>query len=216
MEQSVLQNQAQQTQGGQRPLSQTPRQPGGVTAAMDNTNKHFKGQQKDEVVLCFTRKHWVVLLGNIAVFLTAVCAIAGFFVFIPKDFLKALFTSATYRTLAFVAICILTYYLHRFFLRFFNYYLKTFIITNSRLLKLNQTIYLRNIRDSIDLNQIQDIEIHQEGLIRTLFNYGDLIITLSASTEAKRIRFVPNPEYFFKKINKTRAQNVKSNGSVYN
>lgn len=189
-------------------LSQTPRTE--RPPVIDNTNKNFKGQQKNEVVLCFSRKHWIVLVPHFIGFGIFLAAVFSFFVFISKQDIEAVMNQAVYRIFAGLAIIGLTFYLHRFFCIFFNYYLQIFIVTNFRVLQLDQTLYFTKNRDSIDLPEIQDILIEQKGIMKTLLNYGEIQITLSSAHATKTLRSVPNPEYFFRKINKTKREYITS------
>lgn len=175
---------------------------------IDNTNRNFKGQHKHEAVLCFTRRHWLVLLPYIIGFLLVM---AGFLYLVFSGFrtdAADLISPAAYKVVAGAVIVVMTYYLHRFFIRFFNYYLQTIIVTNFRVIELDITLYFNNNRDSLDLPEIQDVVIHQGGVIKTLFNFGELIITLSSVNATKILRYVPNPEYFFRKINKTKREYI--------
>jgi len=115
-----------------------------------------------------------------------------------------------YRMSAVVAFIGITYYFHRFFLRFFAYYLQIMIVTNFRVIQLDQTLFLNRNRDSIDLPEIQDIVIRQSGIFKTILNYGELIITLSSAHSSKTLTCIPNPEYFFRKINKTKREYITS------
>lgn len=189
-------------------LSQTPRTE--RQEVIDNTNKNFKGQQKNEVVLCFSRKHWIVLVPHFIGFGIFLAAVFSFFVFISQQDIEAVMNQAVYRIFAGLAIIGLTFYLHRFFCKFFNYYLQIFIVTNFRVLQLDQTLYFTKNRDSIDLPEIQDILIEQKGIVKTLLNYGEIQITLSSAHATKTLRSVPNPEYFFRKINKTKREYITS------
>lgn len=190
-------------EGNGQKLSETPRQQTfQMLPQIDNTNRHFKGQQKNEVVHCFCRKHWIVLVPHfIGAILVAALAIAFFGS-------ASIWAKETYRVLAAVAAIGLTYYLHYFFVRFFNYYLQTVIITNFRVIHLDQTLYFHRNRDSIDLPEIQDIVIQQNGIIKTLLNFGEIIITLSSAHASKTLHSVPNPEYYFRKINKTKREYI--------
>lgn len=176
----------------------------------DNTNRNFKGQHKDEVVLSFTRRHGVVLIPHFVIFLLVISAISAYFIIIPSETLAMIFSPLTYRITALAIIIGLSYYLHRFFLRVLNYYLQTIIITNRRVIELRKTIYFSNSSDSIDLPEIQDIMVHKNGVIKTILNYGEISIILSSAHASKELQYIPNPEYFFKKINKTKAQYMLS------
>lgn len=184
-------------------LSETPRSAEfHVLPEIDNTNRNFKGQQKNELVHCFCRKHWIVLVPH---FIGALLIAVGLVAFIS---FSSVWNAATYRVVSALIILGLTYYFHYFFIRFFNYYLQIIIVTNFRVIHLDQTLYFHRNRDSIDLPEIQDIVILQNGIIKTLFNYGEIIITLSSAHSSKTLVCVPNPEYYFRKINKTKREYI--------
>lgn len=192
-------------------LSQSPRSPEfHMLPEVDNTNRNFKGQQKNEVVHSFCRKHWIVLVPHLIGFLCIVVFPVLFLLFIPQDALSSIMSPFAYRIIAGIALVGITYYFHRFFLRFFAYYLQIMIITNFRVIQLDQTLFFNRNRDSIDLPEIQDIVIQQKGVIKTILNYGELTITLSSAHSSKMLTCVPNPEYFFRKINKTKREYITS------
>lgn len=189
------------------PLNAPLNQPS-IVISFDNTNRNFKGQQKNETVLAFCRKHWLVIIPHM-LWLAMLGAIPFIIFWFRAKYNFAEFISpVAYRIIAGLAIIAITYFLHTCFLRFFNYYLQTFVVTNFRVVQLEQTLYFVRNRDSIDLREIQDIEIHQTGILKTIFNYGELVITLSSAHATKRIPFMPNPEYFFRKINKTKREYI--------
>lgn len=174
---------------------------------IDNTNLNFKGQQKAEEVLCFCRKHWIVLVPHFIGFAVFLIATSVFLIIAPTGFLDSLLEFVSYKAIAFLIVVGITYYIHSFFKRLFNYYLQIFIVTNYRIVNLDQTLFFKRVRDSLDLSEIQDVQINQNGIIKTLLDYGELIITLSAGP-LKTIECVPNPEYHFRKINKTKREYI--------
>lgn len=198
---------------GQEDLSQTPRKAEfQVIPKVDNTNRHFKGQHKDEIVLCFCRKHWITLLPHFAGMAILFAATAAFFIFVAPADIQSAVSGSLYRFSAFLVILGATLYIHSFFLRFFNYYLQTFIITNFRVVQLDQTLFFQQNRDSVDLREIQDIVVNQKGILKTLLNYGEIIITMSSAHATKVLQRVPNPEYHFRKINKTKREYITNRG----
>lgn len=190
-------------------LSVTPRE---ISAGIDNTNRNFKGQQKNEVVVAFCRKHWIVIVPHMILSVLLMVAPLVIFMFRSRYDFAEFISVVAYRTIAGIAIIGITYFFHMCFLKFFNYYLQTFIITNFRVVQLDQTLYFTRNRDSIDLREIQDIEIHQKGFFPTILNYGELIITLSSAHATKHIAFTPNPEYYFKKVNNTKREYIIARG----
>ncbi len=199
-------------------LSTTPREiatasmPPSASPEIDNTNRHFKGQQKNEVLVVFCRKHWIVILPHIFLLTLLMAVPFVIFMFRTQYNFAEFISTVAYRTIAVIAIIGITYFSHVCFLKFLNYYLQTFIITNFRVVQLDQTLYFTRNRDSIDLREIQDIEIHQKGIFPTILNYGELIITLSSAHATKHITFTPNPEYYFKKINNTKREYITARG----
>lgn len=176
----------------------------------DFVNRNFKGQQKNEVVLCFCRKHWIALFPHMVIFTMIFIVPFLLLAFTPGETLERIFSPSAYRVLAAVILAVMTYYFHRFFLRCFTYYLQILIITNFRVIQLDQTLFFKHNRDSIDLPEIQDIVIQRRGLFQTVLNYGELTITLSSAHATKVLSRIPNPEYYFRKINKTKREYITS------
>lgn len=191
-------------------LSETPRKPDfhTVPTGEDNTNKNFKGQQKNEIVLAFSRKHWIVLFPKLIMLIfILVLPVALMMIYFRSDPGRFMNPYA-YKIIVLLGMLGFTYYLHRIFISAFNFYLQTFIITNLRVIHLDQTLFFSRNRESMDLHEIQDVEITQNGLIKTLLNYGEVTITLSNAYASKTLSCLPNPEYFFRKINKTKRQYI--------
>lgn len=196
------------------PLSETPRKLTNqrdtpLDSPVDNTNRNFKGQQKNEVVQCFTRRHWIVLAPYFLAALIMAIIIPSYILFVDHPSLRSFFDITMYRVLAFAAVLLVTHFLHYFFLRLFNYYLQIVVITNSRVIHLNQTLYFQRERDSIDLPEIQDIVIQRRGILKTLLNYGEITITLSSAHATKTLTHIPNPDYYFRKLNKIKSESFR-------
>lgn len=191
-------------------FSETPRSPifeAPPPQLLDNTNRHFKGQQKNETVHCFCRKHWIVIFPYLLGFV-AVAILTLSLLFFWADDLARQLAPPTYRITMGILILALTFGLHRFFTKLLNYYLQIIIITNFRVIVLEQTLFFTSNRDSIDLPEIQDIVVRRDGILKTLLNYGEIIITLSSAHATKVLYCVPNPEYHFQKINKTKREYI--------
>lgn len=187
---------------------------------IDHTDRHFKGQHKTEVVSCFCRKHWIVLVKDFLgfiIFLTlltlTVIYSKGIYNFFSQDSLfinvMALFVSGVF-----------TFFLHKFFLKMIRYFLEIVIITNYRIVVLNKSLYLQDSKDAMDLAKIQDIKKRQDGILRNLLRFGELEITLSSTSENKILKFIPNPDYHFRKINTLKREYIKeriqNNRTVHN
>lgn len=177
---------------------------------IDNTDRHFKGQMKEEEVLAFCRKHWIQVLPHlvlIALFFPIIFIYT--FVFGAKQF-SDLLGEGGYLIFGIGLFVVLSFLFHRLFLRIFNYYLDIFIVTNIRLVDLDKTVFFKDNRDAIDIKEIQDCEMKRSGILQTILNYGEIRILLSSVTEPIVMKNMPNPEYHFRKINKTKREYILS------
>lgn len=176
----------------------------------DNADRNFKGQLEFEEVQCFYRKHWIVLLKDFfgfILFLIILGITAHNFKSIHDFFLQDSFFIAF---LAFSLVGLFTLYIHKFFLRMIRYFLDIVIITNYRIVILDKSLYLRDSKDAIDLHKIQDIEKLQDGILRKICKFGNLVIILSATSNTKTLKFTPNPDYHFRKINELKREYIQN------
>ncbi len=180
-----------------------------MISEFDNSDRHFKGQHRSEVVECFCRKHWIVLVKDFL----------GFFIFIGLLILTLIYFKPIYNffvqdsliinLFAFGLIGFFTLYIHKFFLRMIQYFLEIVIFTNYRIVVLKKSLYLKDSKDATDLPKVQDIIKHQDGILRNVLSFGDLEITLSSSSTTKILKSIPNPDYHFRKINKVKSEYIK-------
>src|SRR3989339_1618815 len=80
------------------------------------------------------------------------------------------------------------------FTEFVDYYLDVWIVTNERVLSVEQKGLFTRVASELHLSTVQDVTSEVKGMLRTVLNYGDVHI----QTAAERIRFifkgVPHPE----------------------
>lgn len=174
-----------------------------------NTDRHFKGQLETERVECFFRKHWIVLTKDLLGFIMflGVLAFTAFHFSSIYNFFSQ--DSLVITVLAFIIIGVFTVYIHKFFLRFIRYFLDIVILTNYRIVILDKSLFLHNTKEALDLNQIQNIEKEQVGILQNMLKYGNIMIILAASSAVKKIYFVPNADFHFRKINKLKRAYIK-------
>jgi hypothetical protein len=171
-----------------------------------NEDKTFKGQLKDEYALSCFRKHWIKILPSL---------------FIIPVLFALLATGATLMTIVRIentaaavflacAFALVNYLMHRQFFIIFNYYLRTVVITNHRIITVDKSIYFRDSVDSIDLSRIQDVHKKQNGIVENILDYGSLEIVLSGSHSVVTIDCIPKPDMCFKKINRVKQSYLPS------
>jgi hypothetical protein len=183
---------------------------------IDNSNRNFKGQLQNEIVICASRKHWIVLLPSLILFAVLVTIIAAHIAFdIPITF-KRLMGNDIYSISALVFIGVMTYMMHLVFVRILNYYLHVMILTNFRLIGLKKTLFLHHNLDIVDHFKTQEITMTKDSLIQNILDYGNIHIKLSASNEEKIFHTIPNVEHHFALIQKAKQQQKRDQQNIRN
>lgn len=81
-----------------------------------------------------------------------------------------------------------------FLFTFVDYYLDVWIITNERLINIEQRGYFSRVASEQRLFRIQDVTSELEGVWQTIFKFGDVHIQTAGEAERFVFREVPNPE----------------------
>lgn len=102
-----------------------------------------------------------------------------------------------------VGLVLLTQVIHYLFLAIFRYYLSTVIITNVRIIILDKSVFFRDSSTTVDLTKIQDIKKTQTGFFHYLFKFGAIKLDLSGGDPIE-INLVPQPDFYFKKMNEVK------------
>jgi uncharacterized membrane protein YdbT with pleckstrin-like domain len=153
--------------------------------------------EKIEFVL---RRHPIVFLGPIFVFLVlAGVPFAGKAVF----FSDKPFVFSEPLSWAGIVLLVTAYYLGIwvFFLsQFTDYYLDINIVTNDRIIDINQKgLFGRSVAE-LDLTRVQDVHSEIKGIIPTILGYGTVIVQTAANEENFHFEQVPNPNYIRQRI----------------
>ncbi|MFA7685756.1 MAG: PH domain-containing protein [Candidatus Gracilibacteria bacterium] len=168
---------------------------------MNNQDKYFKGQQKNEEFICFFRHHWITLVREFVYFIIFI-SIASLTVINLDTIKNILSTNAGLEAFFIIGFILGTVFIHRFFLKIFNYFVDVGIITNTRIVDHKKSLFFIDTMEAIDMANIQDLERKGEGLLPNILGYGDLIIYLSASASVKIFHGVPNAEFHFRCISR--------------
>ncbi len=155
-------------------------------------NYCFKEQHENEQVLMVIHRHWFnILIQFFAVILIAL-AIFGSWI-LAIIFNPQLFKELGPQTISFIETTALLFVWFYGFLIWIDYYLDVWIITNERIVNIEQKgLFLREASD-LEFSKIQDVTTDVIGLIPTVLNYGDVYIQTAGETERFRFRQVPDP-----------------------
>ena len=79
------------------------------------------------------------------------------------------------------------------FLIFIDYYFDVWIVTNQRIVNIEQKGLFSRVTSELKLEKIQDISSDIKGLIPTILNFGDLLVQTAAEETKFKFRNIPDP-----------------------
>lgn len=153
---------------------------------------YFDTQEANEHILLFLRRHFITNVPWIFYSLIFICippVLIYVFRFIHYPF--------TFLPITFISAVVAMYYLlvaTHAYLNFLDWYYNISLITPKRVLdiELKDSVYKKISATKISL--VQDINYVQTGTIRTLFNYGEVLIQTAGTQDNFYINAVPKPE----------------------
>ncbi|MDQ1283850.1 MAG: bPH 2 protein [Patescibacteria group bacterium] len=156
------------------------------------TRFHFAGQKDGEKILQVIHRHWFDILIQ---FVVVFAMLAIFFVsavYLPLLF-PALRESLGQMLFIFLEnlFFILTWF--TFFLIWIDYYFDVWIVTDQRIVNIEQKGLFSRVVSELELENIQDITTDVKGVIPTFLNYGNLYVQTAAEMERFVFRNIPDP-----------------------
>ncbi|MBI2013904.1 MAG: PH domain-containing protein [Candidatus Colwellbacteria bacterium] len=152
---------------------------------------------EDEKILYEARKHWFVIskAGTFVgvLMLAPIILVILLFSFFPE--LLAIFSEPKFiAASSFFAASWLVILWVIFFVAWTDYYLDVLIITDRRLIDVEQIGLFRRDIASMPLSNIQDITVEVAGVTRTLLKFGDIQVQTAGQTKELLVHDVANPE----------------------
>lgn len=154
---------------------------------------------QDEKKLAVFRRHWIVMLFEFIVFICIAL--------LPVGILLAMILFSEFEILpqmhrfffVLTTIWILFVWI-AFFVVYTNYYLDVWIITNKRLIDVEQKgLFTREI-STVRIENIQDAISNVSGIFQTMFNYGEVHVQTAGAEREFVIYDVKNPKEVKDKI----------------
>ncbi len=87
-----------------------------------------------------------------------------------------------------------------FFTQFIDYYLDNWVITNDRLVSIDQAGLFGRTISELDLYRIQDVRSEVKGIFATTFNYGDVFVQTAGEKEFFMLKSIPDPHQIREKL----------------
>ncbi|KKW32653.1 MAG: hypothetical protein UY76_C0021G0024 [Candidatus Uhrbacteria bacterium GW2011_GWA2_52_8d] len=155
---------------------------------------HLPNQRPNEHVVLFLRRQWFALLTIVcaSVLLAGVPLAAGWYFW---EILRSWLDHPVIGPLLVIlgSMYFLSIWLFAF-LEFTDYYLDTWIITNERIINIEQEGLFHRTASELDLAAVQDTTAEIRGILQTLFTYGQVYVQTAGEKGRFHFKNIDNPE----------------------
>jgi hypothetical protein len=166
-------------------------QPGGSSPPLMPPPKLPFTLQQDEAVLLFARRHWLYFYSQLALIVLAgvvatvavvalILATFGFDGFLGKALAVALLVWAVYWAI-------------RAYFHWYRYQNDIWAVTNQRLVDSIKRHWFHHQMASADLVDVEDIRVVREGVLHTMFNFGDVRCQTAGEVPNFVLDGIPDP-----------------------
>jgi len=163
----------------------------------ENYFKNLASLEENEEIELVVRHHWISFMGA---FLKIIIPPIALLVLIYKvGLVKSLswFDNVIFSWVFFIIFLIWATFT---FYSWFIWYFDVAILTNKRVIVIEQKALFNKIVSAAGLEKIQDTTIQISGLVPTLFGYGSVIIQTAGEAANLVIRDIPEPGKVQQKI----------------
>lgn len=156
-------------------------------------SKYVPHRKENEDIILLLRRHPFIILSKIFFWgLVAVMPIALYLIL--GDVLLPLFLNEYIYPIIILFTSIYYLYIWLFtFHSFVDYYLDVWIVTNRRIINVEQNGLLNRVISEQELDRIQDVTSETRGLASTLLNYGTVYVQTAGEHPRFTFEQVPNP-----------------------
>ena len=158
------------------------------------------GIRPEEEIVFFLRRHWFTIIplifGFFVIIILPFAAYIGLSYFQPD-----LLTVKINFTLFLLGVSIFFLYAWLFlFQNFVDWYLDVWVVTNQRIVNIEQRGLFGRVMSELMLYNIQDVTSEVEGFVASMFDYGTVQIQTAAEKSRFQFEEVEHPGLIAKKI----------------
>ena len=173
---------------------------------------HFPGQHDGERIILVLRRHPFVFVLTTVFFLFLALLPAGVRLLVPTGVFP-LVEGTSWEGLLVLALS--TYYL--FFWLFFayawvDYYLDLWIITDERIVNIEQLGLFNRVISEQSLLRVQDVTSEVKGIFPTFLDYGHVFVQTAGEKERFVFAQVPSPDLVKKVVLQANEEAMKRSG----
>lgn len=141
-------------------------------------------------------RHWIILVFHF-LYMVILIIITSFLIGYKESIMSIIGGAIFWGITSFFWIIFLTFIL----LDWINDELDLFIITDTRIIGIDQISALSRSVSECSLDRVQEVNAHTAGILQTLFGFGDVHIRTASETSNMVIRYAPNPIENARRIN---------------
>jgi len=177
------------------------------------SRRNFPNQKPNEHVLMFIHRHWIAVFKIIL--MSAFFATIPILIYIGLQNYTGFLENESY--FAFFVILVSAFYLFVVlfaYANFVDYYLDVWIVTNERVINIEQKgLFSREISEK-ELGNMQDITSDVDGFWATILNYGNVYIQTAAEKERFVFKEIPFADEVARRISNLVAEYQKLNKTI--
>ncbi len=173
-------------------------------------HKLFPSQLENETIHLVVREHWIRLSMRIVLW-GLFAAVVPLFNLYAEDLVPAL-TSGDFGI--FIKLLLALYsmlLLLALFLIWMHYYLNVQIVTNLRIVDIDQVGLFSHVISELHIENIEDVTSETNGILGNVFNYGMVFVQTAGSRERFEFNNVPEPSHINKLLLDLYEQAPKGN-----
>ena len=158
---------------------------------MPIVGKYFPSQKSEEQVFLLLRKHWFTYVAFLAIAAVMSLPLTGLFVYwsISPD----IFVDLTADIAIVAASAYLLFIIALLLYGFVDYYLDVYIVTNERIVSVEQDGFFKRKISELYLSNVQDVNAQVVGPFATFINYGDINIQTAGERPNFIFKSIPRP-----------------------
>ncbi len=150
-------------------------------------------QKSYEKINYLLRRHAITFAPTLILFLALIAVPPGLYFLINSMFPSIMAGQVLYPLAILVAsIYYLSLYIF-FYAQFIDFYLDLWIITNDRVVDIEQMGLFSRTISELDLHRIQDVTVEIHGFFPTLFHYGNITVKTASSGSHFVFHHIHNP-----------------------
>ncbi len=141
----------------------------------------------DEQIILKVRKHWFIFFVEGVVMFFVMIIPLIIYLFLPVE-------GAYFPLFIFFASLWLLFSWLILFMMWTHNYLDMLVVTNKRVIDVEQRTLFSRHTSSIHLEQMEDVTVETHGVFATMMGYGDIYIQSAGEAREISIKSIPNPE----------------------